>query len=44
VGEAPWQQKRWQQTDVKMKKLKVPEPALKRVKDQSCGSGTIKAS
>ena len=34
VGEAPGQQKRWQQTCNKMKKLKMPEPSLKLVKDR----------
>ena len=43
VGEAPWQQKRWHQTAVMMKKLQVPEPTLKRLKDLSY-RGYINAS
>ena len=43
VGEAPGQMKRSQQTAIKMKKLKVPEPSLKLVKD-FCFQGMTKAS
>jgi len=42
IGEGPGQIKRWQKTESKMKKLQVPEPTLKLVKD-FCFMGIVKA-
>lgn len=43
LGEATWQQKRQTQTSIKMKKLEVPAPVLKVVKD-CCFQGQTNAS